>query len=174
MEKIREQEFQEAYKIMEEAFPISERRSYEKMLTLFKQKAFTFFGIHEQAELLGVIMCWECESCVFIENFAVSKKARGKGIGSVILTEVKEYYKNETIILEVETPFDEMSERRIGFYMRNGFILNVYGYVQPQINSEVNSIPLLIMSYPNRLQKECFEVVKKEIFSEVYDVKEAQ
>ncbi len=170
MEIIREHEFEHAYKIMEEAFPASKRRPYQKMYDLFKKEAFRFFCIKEDQQVLGVIMCWECQSCVFVENFAVSKLARGKGIGSEILTKVKQYYNDAIIVLEVETPHDEMSERRIGFYNRNGFILNVYGYLQPKINETINEIPLLIMSYPKRLTKQQYDIMKTEIFHDVYEV----
>lgn len=170
MEIIRDEEFKHAYLIMEEAFPESERRPFEKMYELYKNKDFTFFCVKEDAQIMGVIMCWECKSCVFVENFAVAKEARGKGIGSVILTEIKKYYKDQLVVLEVETPHDEMSERRIQFYTRNEFMLNVFGYIQPKINKEVNTIPLLIMSYPTRLQKTQYECIKEEIFTHVYKV----
>lgn len=161
-------EFDQAYKIMEKAFPISELRTYSKMKEYFNDGLIVLYGIKEEEILTGVIMCWECASCIFLENFAVNEVARGKGIGSRILNDVKACYQDKLIVLEVENPYDEMSQRRIGFYERNGFILSNYGYMQPQINEEINEIPLLLMCYPKTIDKEQFKQIRDDLFKNVY------
>lgn len=161
-------EFDLAYKIMETSFPKCELRTYSELKQHFNEGNVVLYGMKHNKTLTGVIMCWECDSCIFLENFAVSEIARGLGIGSIILNDVKQYYKNKLIVLEVENPYDEMSNRRIGFYERNGFIFSNYGYMQPKINEEVNDIPLLLMSYPKVLDKEMFLKVKEDLFANVY------
>lgn len=161
-------EFDLAYKIMETSFPKSELRTYSKLKQYFDEGKVVLYGIKHNEILTGVIMCWECDSCVFLENFAVNETARGLGIGSIILNDVKQHYEKKLIVLEVENPYDDMSNRRVGFYERNGFIFSNYGYMQPKINEEVNNIPLLLMSYPNELDKETFLKVKEDLFANVY------
>lgn len=168
MYTIKSNEFDQAYKIMEAAFPNSELRTYAKIKEFFIREELRLFGIKEENTLSGVIMCWECDTCIFLENFAVDKAARGKGLGSLLLKEVQNYYTDKLIILEIEKPYDDLSERRLHFYERNGFILSDYGYMQPQINVEVNTIYLMIMSYPKSIDQEQFIAIKDDLFRNVY------
>lgn len=168
MYTIQMQEFDRAYSIMEEAFPKSELRPYKAMKERFEKGEFVLYGKQYDTTLEGIILCWETPSCVFLENFAVSEKLRGKGMGSDILTLLKQQYVGKTIVLEVEEPFDEMSKRRIAFYERNGFILTPYGYMQPPLNEDVNEIPLLLMSYPSAIEENVFHMIKEELFRIVY------
>ena len=46
-----------------------------------------------------MLLSWEFDDFAFLENFAVHKKYRNNGLGSVCLKKVKEYYKVE--ILEI-------------------------------------------------------------------------
>lgn len=168
MYTIKSNEFDHAYKIMEAAFPNSELRTYAKIKEFFIREELRLFGIKEENTLSGVIMCWECDTCIFLENFAVDKAARGKGLGSLLLKEIQNYYIDKLIILEIEKPYDDLSERRLHFYERNGFILSDYGYMQPQINVEVNTIYLMIMSYPKSIDQEQFIAIKDDLFRNVY------
>ena len=161
-------EFDLAYQIMEDSFPKSEIRTYLELKKYFNEKKIIIYGIRYEKILTGVIMCWECDSCIFLENFAVNKAIRGKGLGSLLLKDIQKRYHNKLLVLEVEDPFDEISQRRIGFYERNGFILSSYGYMQPQINEEVNNQPLLLMTYPKPLTDEMFSIIKDDLFKNVY------
>ncbi|NCC55677.1 MAG: GNAT family N-acetyltransferase [Erysipelotrichia bacterium] len=168
MYRISNDEFDIAYKIMEQAFPLSELRTYAKMKEYFDDNKLILYGLKDNEVLTGVIMCWECNSCLFLENFAVNEEARGKGIGSKILQTIQARYDHHLIVLEAEQPHDEISERRIAFYERNGFILSDYGYMQPQINCEINEIPLLLMSYPKKINQETFISIRNDLFKNVY------
>lgn len=165
---IPDNEFDLAYRIMEASFPNSELRTYPKIKEYFEREMLILYGIKNDGMLVGVIMCWECDSCIFLENFAVNGKVRGNGIGSVLLNDVKQRYHGKLIILEVEEPFDDLSRRRIAFYERNGFILSDYGYMQPQINEQINEIPLLLMCYPHHIEKDQFEAIRGDLFTNVY------
>lgn len=165
---ISDHEFDLAYKILEASFPKSELRAYKSLKKCFQEGKVVLYGIKLNEILTGVIMCWECDSCVFLENFAVKESARGLGLGSIILKYIKANYKNKLIVLEVENPHDDLSHRRVGFYERNGFIFSNYGYMQPKINDDINEIPLLLMSYPKALDKMLFLKVKNDLFKNVY------
>lgn len=168
MKQLTLQDFDRAYEIMAHAFPKSELRQCDEMKKKFIDDEFLLFGLEEDNQIEGVILCWKTPSCVFLENFAVSEKLRGKGRGSTILSFIKEYFHHDVIVLEVEEPYDETSKRRIGFYKRNGWILSPYGYKQPPLCEEINEIPLLLMSYPNTMDKNIYERIKEELFRIVY------
>ena len=59
-----------------------------------------------------------------LDYLAVFPSYRNKGYGAIILKEIRELLKDHVIIIESETPYDDLSKRRISFYTRNGFILN--------------------------------------------------
>lgn len=171
MYQIKENEFNDAYEIFKEAFPRSELRDYDKMKSFFDDGILVFKGIKKQDELVCVLLVWELDSCIFLENFAVKKEERGHGFGAMMLEDIRNAYNDKMIVLEVEEPYDDLSERRVGFYKRNHFVLNDFGYMQPALNEEINEIPLFIMSANINLDEEAFMPMKKEIFKTVYQVK---
>ena len=167
MLKLSANEFDAAYKIMEESFPKSELRPYDKMKDLFMNEELILYGLHREGKICAAIIAWEFEEFIFLENFAVDGKIRGRGIGSKFLKDIKKEFSKD-IILEVEDPFDEMSKKRIQFYKRNGFILTEFGYMQPPLNDEVNDIPLRLMCYPNAIDEKTFSNLKTMIFETVF------
>ena len=159
--------FKAAYNIIKEAFPISELRPYEKMKELYEHGLVKIYGYYD-SQLKGILSFWVDDKYLMIENFAVDYSSRGKGIGSKMLDELCRMYKDKTIVLEVEQPYNEISERRIKFYKRNGFILSDYGYKQPIINKVKNEVPLLLMAYQKVLTNVDFEDIKNTIFYLIY------
>lgn len=160
-------DFDEGYELLKEAFPISEIRPYEKVKYICDHNIAQMYGYYDE-KLKGVIILWENEEFVMIENFAVDKNCRGEGIGSIMLKEVANKFQDKTIFLEVEEPYDGISERRIGFYERNNFILSEFAYLQPQISDEVNKVPLILMSYNKVLTHEMFIKMKPFIYNVIY------
>ena len=70
--------------------------------------------------------------------------------------------------LEVELPETDMARRRIGFYMRNGFFLNEYDYIQPPISKGRLPVPLRIMTSGGRITQADFEKIRTVLYKEVY------
>ncbi|MDH6367086.1 MULTISPECIES: GNAT family N-acetyltransferase [unclassified Breznakia] len=171
MELLKMKSLDEAYPLLQEAFPISELRPYvyieEKMKTSFVE----LLGAYEDQQLVGVFLLWQLQDCIFVENFAVAKHTRGMGIGSKMLDALKEKYLHTTLILEVEEPFDHTSARRVAFYKRNQFQIHESTYLQPQINTEKNIHPLCFMSYPKPLDDDLYQKIQQEVFTKVYEVK---
>ena len=54
----------------------------------------------------------------------------------------------------MEPPETELTRRRIGFYERNGFVLNDYDYVQPSLGEGKDPVPLRIMTWPRGMDRE--------------------
>lgn len=170
MIKLNKESFDEAYTVLKDAFPAAELRQKDKVYDLFIKEELTIYGLKHRDEIVAVLLCWYFEDFLFLENFAVKEKYRGKGYGSKILKEIKSIY-NGLIILEVEKPYDDTSKKRVRFYEKNEFKLNRFGYDQPPFVPCIEDIPLLIMSTPDHISEEEFSSIKKYIFTKVYKKK---
>ena len=85
-------------------------------------------------------------------------------LGSQILSELKEKF--ATIILESEpSDLNEMAERRIGFYERNGYQIISKEYVQPSYGEGKNALNLFLLS---NFPIENISEIVTEIHEEVY------
>jgi len=161
-------EFDEVYALFQKAFVKEELRPYDKMKKLFENQELKIYGLKQDNKIVVGLLVWEFNDFIFLENFAVDEILRGQGIGGQFLDEFKELYPNQLFVLEVEKPFDEMSQRRIGFYQRHQMILNPFSYIQPTLDVEPTHITLQLMSYPNSLNEKQFQTMKKDIFLRVY------
>lgn len=168
LKEIRKTDFDAVFKIMEESFPADEHRPYEEQKALLENplyKIYTFSG--EGEEILAFLCVWMFETITYIEHFAVNPSCRNGGIGGKILQEWMHESK-KMLCLEVELPTDELTKRRIGFYQRNGFVLNEYPYMQPAISEGRNPIPLLIMTTGRSVSEEEYLSIKRLLYTEVY------
>ena len=160
--------FDEIFKIMDDAFPDSEMRTYEgqKML-LQNEKYHIYEELDKAGSLVGFLAYWTLDGCVFFEHLAVSSACRGQGIGkSILLKNINDI--KLPIFLEVEPPETDIAKRRIAFYERLGFFLNDFYYEQPPLRENQLAQRLLIMSYPEPISAEKFAKYKKEIYTNVY------
>lgn len=160
-------DFDRIFEIMEDAFPISERRTFEKQLSLFDNSCYKPYVYYKNNNIEAFILCWEIDEIIFIEHFAVDKKLRGTGIGTKILKDFVSS-SHSPVCLEVELPENEISKRRINFYERLGFKLNDFEYFQPALQPGQEKIQLKIMSYPEKLSEEDFNLYRKLIYKSAY------
>lgn len=119
---------------------------------------------------VGFISYWQLNGICYVEHLATTPAERGKGHGSAILAKMQKLV--GTTVLEVETPTDTISRRRIEFYKRQGFELCSTPYTQPPYCESGNSIPMFLMFRGAKPTKELFEETKKEIYSKIYSYKE--
>lgn len=167
---MREGEFDKVYAIMEESFPVDEKRTFDEEKELLSNPIFEIlvWTDDENGEVKGFVSVYRIEGCCYVEHFAVSAKFRNDGIGKTVLGELTEA--EDKICLEVEPPETEQAKRRIGFYERNGFYLNEYPYVQPPISAGAKPVPLLIMTTGGRIGKDEFARIKSALYVNVYRV----
>ena len=165
-----EKNFDEVFAIMDEAFPNHEMRTYEGQQKLLRNERYHLITKeNEQNKLLAFMAVWEFDAFCFIEHLAVNRMARGKGIGGEL---IKEYLHSckKPVVLEVEPPENEVAARRIAFYRRLGFKLNVFHYEQPPLRKESSWCTLLIMSYPYAVDEKEFAPFKQEIYRYAYGI----
>ena len=163
---VNEKTFNTVFDKMKTAFPYEERRDYSDQKECLKNKYFNFFEIYDGDVAVGFTALWVFENFVFIEHIAIDEDKRGGGYGSKAIELIKESY-NRPIILEAEAPVTDQQIKRIKFYNRLGFNVNSFNYTQPSYHGG-EGVPLLILSYPNKLTDEEFEEFLKETRREVY------
>lgn len=171
MKKICLKQFDEVYQLFEQSFIQTELRPYRQMKDFFQRGLFTVYAKYEKDGLLGAMVVWKLNSCVYLENFAVNEKQRGRGLGSYFLQQLCHLYDGQLLVLEVEKPHDDLSKRRIDFYERKGFLLTSFGYVQPTFRSNDEAVSLNLMTYPKMIDYQKYQEIKKEIFEVVYQQK---
>ncbi len=160
--------FDEAFAILDEAFPPSECRPYEEQRALLETSRYRLFSLADEAGgLAAVVGVYDFPSVLFVEHLAVRHDLRGGGFGSAALHALIASTEKQ-VILEVEPPETEIAARRIGFYRRHGFFLNEYPYIQPPISKGRSAIPLLIMSTQGPLSQSRFEQLRGLLYREVY------
>ena len=172
LETLQVKDFDKVYSIMEESFPIDERRTYEEQKALLDNELYNIYVLYDSKndDIKAFIAIWQFDDFAFVEHFAVSSLYRNGGIGAFILQEVKKLL-SCMICLEVELPEEEMAKRRIGFYERNGFYYNEYEYMQPAMSKGRKEIPLRIMTSEEKITENRFEEIRDLLYKYVYNVK---
>ena len=160
-------DFNKIYSIMEQGFPKSEIRSFSGQKALLKDSRYKIYCEYDNEEIIAFIAVWDLCEYKFLEHFAVHPSYRGMGIGSKLLKEVISSLSG-LCFLEVEPPISELQKRRVEFYKRQGFFINVYQYFQPAFSKTLPAVPLKIMTYGKEIDEKEFLKIKNLVYKEVY------
>lgn len=163
-------EFKKGWKIYEAAFPEDERRDLKQQAHINQNIEYNFYNIEINNEIVAIIADWKFDDFIFVEHLAVRKDKRGQGLGTELLNSYLSSI-DKTIVLEVERPEDIDSKRRIKFYENLGLKLNLHDYIQPPYAKDKNSLPMYIMSFPNKIDQNTFFKIRDNVYSKVYQVK---
>lgn len=108
--------------LYEEAYPVEERTETKRLLQMIEDcPQMTFNAImDDNDEFSGMAVIWDLGICRYLLYLAILNEKRNLGLGEAALKALKDEL-DLPIILEVELPSDNLKQRRIGFYMRNGF-----------------------------------------------------
>lgn len=167
LELLEKDEFEQLYALMEDSFPKAEIRNFKGQQELLENPHYNVYVLREKSEILAFFAEWANETYRFLEHLAVNEKFRSQGLGSKTLQAYKTL-SSKPVILEVEPPKDDIQKRRVKFYERNGFHLSTYSYIQPVINEGYESVPLVMMTYPEALDNKELDQVKKWLDQTVY------
>ena len=114
-----------------DSFPREERRDFPLVKELIRSNPyFKIYILTKSGQYVGFISAWTFGTYTYAEHFAIEPAYRNGGIGAEALRQFLAAV-NSPVVLEVEMPTDEMSKRRIGFYQRQGFVLDDHVYFQP-------------------------------------------
>ena len=156
--------FDAFYDALESAFDRSERREREDALRTIDFPEFSVLEIHVNGVISGYVSVWALDGFAFIEHFVILEEYRNRGYGAEVLLKLKERFPN--IVLEAEPPTEELRRRRLAFYRRCGFFENDFPYLQPSYRKGEEGVPLVIMSWPDRLSE--FDITVAKIYRTVY------
>ena len=101
-------------------------------MRLIGEMHLDFTAYYEGEDFIGFTIIYPRPSFNWYWYFAVREELRNKGYGQEILSMVKERYKGQTSVFDMESPRQECDnieqrKRRHAFYLRNGFRdTNVY------------------------------------------------
>ena len=91
----------------------------------------------------------------YVEHFAVNTQMRGSGIGSRLLAD---FCKDKPLaLLEIDPPQDEISQRRLRFYERLGFVQNPYSHRHPPYRRGFEAHPLCVMTWPRAASRQEYD-----------------
>lgn len=153
-------EFKICFDIYEKSFPSFERRLLKNQIDCINNSNYNFDSIIDSDKnVVGFISYWENDKFLYIEHFAIDESQRGKNVGTIILSLIKEKT-NLPIILEIDPPIDNISIKREKFYNKLDFTLSKYDYIHPGYKKE---------SEPHILKLMCDKEIDENLFNDFYD-----
>lgn len=119
-----ENDFEKVWDLMKLSFIDDELRPFEKHKALLHKDIYHIYGEWDNSGncLKAIIAIWDFKDFAFIDYFAVHPSFRNHKLGERILNQLFSMT-DKNICLEIDTPKDEISFRRLNFYERNGFSL---------------------------------------------------
>lgn len=154
--------------LYESSFPWHERREWAQVIRLLAHPTMQLLLIRDGLLEVGFAIRWRVGAALYLEHFAVDPSLRGRQYGSRVLQELLLAAPGQ-LILEVEPPTDEMSERRIAFYERHGLVLAPYSYHQPPYRREEPPVPMRLMSRPAFASETDMAQIARNISQTVYE-----
>lgn len=156
-----------------EAFPENERRTLEGLRhQCLNEKECSVNLIKGGDKVLGLCIFWKLHSFSFVEHMAIFPEMRGMQAGEKTLDILRNILPGP-VILEVEPPEDEMSRRRINFYLRNGYYLHDLIYFQPSYHGEKHGPELRLMTtradITNSALSKFAQVIRTKVYGKRYD-----
>lgn len=135
-----------------ESFPVEERRDISELLKILNDPQMFFTAILIDKQCVGLLIYWRFEGFSYVEHFAIFQDQRGKGIGTKVLVWLQQ--QGEPVLLEVEIPYDPVSQRRVSFYNRCGFNSLPINYFQPPYRESESLLPMMLFSDRSDWQEE--------------------
>lgn len=106
-------------KLYVNSFPDNERFPLWILEECSKENNSNLYAIVDNNKFVGMCYIVNCCNAYYLMYLAVEPSLRNQNYGSKILMDLKEKYK--VLFLSIDAPFDNISERRKKFYLRNGF-----------------------------------------------------
>lgn len=153
--------FMWAYDLLCDSFPANERRSLKAQKEVLLHPDYRLCVAMCGSCRVGVVGYFQTPSFIYFENFCVAPALRNGGYGAKILHALVTEYADRLFVLEAELPVDELTTRRIGFYKRNGMLVNVYDHIQPHYNKGDDDLHLLVLSYGRQITPDEYAVFKR-------------
>ncbi len=149
------------------AFPEEERRPLRAQAVAARRPQALFYRIVREGQTVGLFTAWELREVVYGEHFAMGPRVRAQGLGTKVLRTIMRTT-GKPLFGEVEPPTDELTTRRLNFYLREGFYVLDREYYQPAYTPELPPVKLLLLSTDATLQGERLEATIDDLFTTVF------
>lgn len=126
------------------AFPSDERRESAELTSIFNDKGYKFMSLLIKDQFIGIIETWDFHKFGFLEHLAILPEYQKNGYGSEVMR-VLIASTEKPILLEAESPRDDLSRKRIAFYERAGFMVLDIDYTQPPYYPGKQSVPMHLL-----------------------------
>lgn len=154
--------------LYESAFPYYERRTWEQLLSMLSQKAMQIVVVKGEEKLAGFAVYWKLNNWYFLEHLAIDPLREGKGFGSAVMQYLLQQSGNQ-LLLETELAVDEISNRRIRFYQKQGLQIAPFHYRQPPFRLGEFPPAMHIMSVPVITSEDEFASITSLIRQQVFE-----
>lgn len=152
------------------SFPETERRDFYLFCELLEEESqFHLLVVLKEDKYVGFISYWQFEGFVYVEHFAIDEAFRNGGIGSKVMREALRIV-DTSVVLEVEEPVDELTQRRVCFYESLGFKLYDSDYKQPPYRESDSWYSMKLMSYGTISIAKDYKLIVDSIYSYVYNL----
>lgn len=116
---------------LERDFPVSELKSLSAILDLYHKGVYDVLGAYQEEKLVAyaLLYCPKDDRLVLLDYLAVEPLYRERGIGSELLSALREHYAQDADVLMIEcerpkaAPDEAEARKRIRFYTRAGAVL---------------------------------------------------
>ncbi len=160
--------FQKAMALYKISFPLHEQRKLDSQIKIMNNKEYRFYLIYDEKDWIGIILCWETDSFIYVEHFCIFPEMRNKKYGQKALEHLNK--KGKMVILEIDPPIDEISVHRKAFYERAGYKANDFGHIHPPYQEKFHGHRLIVMSYPEPLSKTEYDAFNQYLRNQVMEV----
>lgn len=155
-------------KNMEKDFPEDEIPDYNKFVKLTEKNIHDVYLYNTNNSDVAYFITVEKDNNILITHLAVIKEYRSKGIGKVLLEEIKKHFKDKNIlIVEVEAESRANNKEELDIINRRKRYYSNLGLVQCRMSYILYNVDYDILTYsPNNRTYEPKEV--KKIIEEIY------
>ena len=115
------------YKLYHQAFPHYERKPFAIIRSMYKKGNTDIWYFEKDGRFAGLVFTVNRNEAILIDYLAVCPDRRGEGIGSDIISLMRNFYTPNGIFVEIESVFaecDNVNERlrRKEFYLKNNML----------------------------------------------------
>ena len=150
--------YEKALELYRISFPAHEQREASSQADILSDEQYHFTLVYHDDAFAGLILFWETQKFIYVEHFCILPQMRNQKLGQTALQLLSQ--RQKAVILEIDPPDDEISQRRKRFYERCGFLDNPYAHVHPPYHRGIAGHALVIMSAPHRLSQNEYDAFR--------------
>ena len=167
------QELRDIYQdYMMNDFPDDERKPLNVIESRFKKNQNYCLVYFEEDVIKGYAILETGQKSLLMDYFAVIESYRNQGIGTKFLCEMKEYFREyDALFVESECAYDEISQKRLDFYQKAGFVISGLQVHLYHVDYELMVLPLKADVVPlevRRMMEEIYEKIYPESFRTLF------